>query len=433
MVIFVKSNKCLFRDAASGSRTSNSDGIGFFNPVMAFMGHNGEEDSTEVSKKPQSPKNSPAEEENHSTPTKQQTSDVDASEVSGTTKSPKQPSKAEEAPNISTVSPVSKADVSEQSMTPQTPTHPSATTPTHPSAVEENFDGSIKSPVSKGDDSSQSPTHPSTAEETHSVSIENISSVMNENQDHQDSKHSGPSDEAQPNQLGESVGNIPDGGASSPTKIDQSGDTKTGESILIGKEETSDGNALQSQPESVLASSDGIIEAGDKIDHQPDAPIEISSPQDSTDTVDKAAHVEVKVHDENTNTEKNEEESNKTEAGAASVNEQEDIVQEQPEEFRSKSIIAEHDSHLQNESVVNLTDAPAEPVEVGSPANDFRKEEKTQQSVRSTNSSILESAGSVVELEKLRREMKMMDAALQGAARQSQVSFPHALISAQAI
>jgi len=394
------------------------------------MGHNVEEDSTEVSKKPQSPKNSPAEEENHSTPTKQQTSDVDASEVSGTTKSPKQPSKAEEAHNISTESHVSKADVSEQSMTPQTPTHPSA--------VEENFDGPIKPPVSKGDDSeasesSQSPTHPSTAEETPSGSIENISSVMNENQDHQDSKHSGPSDEAQPNQLGESVGNIPDGGASSPTKIDQSGDTKTGESILIGKEETSDGNALQSQPESVLASSDGIIEAGDKIDHQPDAPIEISSPQDSTDTVDKAAHVEVKVHDENTNTEKNEEESNKTEAGAASVNEQEDIVPEQPEEFRSKSIIAEHDSHLQNESVVNLTDAPAEPVEVGSPANDFRKEEKTQQSVRSTNSSILESAGSVVELEKLRREMKMMDAALQGAARQSQVSFPHALISAQAI
>ena len=430
MVIFVKSNKCLFRDAASGSRTSNSDGIGFFNPVMAFMGHNVEEDSTEVSKKPQSPKNSPAEEENHSTPSKQQTSDVDASEVSGTTKSPKQPSKAEEAHNISTESHVSKADVSEQSMTPQTPTHPSA--------VEENFDGPIKPPVSKGDDSeasesSQSPTHPSTAEETPSGSIENISSVMNENQDHQDSKHSGPSDEAQPNQLGESGGDIPDGGASSPTKIDQSGDTKTGESILIGKEETSDGNALQSQPESVLASSDGIIEAGDKIDHQPDAPIEISSPQDSTDTVDKAAHVEVKVHDENTNTEKNEEESNKTEAGAASVNEQEDIVPEQPEEFRSKSIIAEHDSHLQNESVVNLTDAPAEPVEVGSPANDFRKEEKTQQSVRSTNSSILESAGSVVELEKLRREMKMMDAALQGAARQSQVSFPHALISALAI
>jgi len=399
-------------EEASGSRTSNSDGIGFFNPVMAFMGHNVEEDSTEVSKKPQSPKNSPAEEENHSTPSKQQTSDVDASEVSGTTKSPKQPSKAEEAHNIPTESHVSKADVSEQSMTPQTPTHPSA--------VEENFDGSIKSPVSKGDDSSQSPTHPSTAEETHSVSIENISSVMNENQDHQDSKHSGPSDEAQPNQLGESVGNIPDGGASSPTKIDQSGDTKTGESILIGKEETSDGNALQSQPESVLASSDGIIEAGDKIDHQPDAPIEISSPQDSTDTVDKAAHVEVKVHDENTNTEKNEEESNKTEAGAASVNEQEDIVQEQPEEFRSKSIIAEHDSHLQNESVVNSTDVPAEPVEVGSPAIDFRKEEKSQQSVRSTSSSTLESAGSVFELEKLRREMKMMDAALQGAARQSQ-------------
>ena len=60
---------------------------------------------------------------------------------------------------------------------------------------------------------------------------------------------------------------------------------------------------------------------------------------------------------------------------------------------------------------------------VGYPASDFRKQEKTQESARSTYSPTPESADSVIELEKLRREMKMMRAALQGAARQSQVSF----------
>ncbi|RCV16576.1 hypothetical protein SEVIR_3G151800v4 [Setaria viridis] len=401
-------------EEASGSRTSNSDRMGFFNPVMAFMGQNGEEDGTDVSEKPQSPKNSSPEEENHSTSTKQRTSEVDASEVSGTIKSPKQPSKLEEAhSSISTESPVS-----EQSMTPQTSTHPSA--------AEEKLDGSAESPISKEEDfeaseTSQSLSHPSPPEETHSGSIEDISSVMNENQDNQDRKHSGPSDEALPNQLGESAGDVPDGTASSsPTKIDQSGDTETGESIHTGQEDASDGSPSQSQPaESTLASSDDIIEAEDKIAQKSDAPKEMSSPQDGSNKVDKTTNLEVKVRDGSINTEKNKEESNKIVAGTASVVGQEENVSEQPVDFKSKSIIAEHDSHSQNESVVNSTDMPAGLVE-DSPANDFKKEEKIQESVGSTNSPTPEFAGSVAELEKLRREMKMMEAALQGAARQSQ-------------
>ncbi|CAD6271238.1 unnamed protein product [Miscanthus lutarioriparius] len=381
-------------EEASGSRTSNSDRIGFFNPVMAFMGHNGEEDGTEVSEKPQSPKNLSAEEENHSTPTKKQISEVDPSEVSGTT-SPKQPSKSEEAHSISNESPVSKADVSEQSMTPQTPTHPSV--------AEEKNDGSTEAPASKvGDaeapETSQSPGHPSTVEE---------------NQDHQDSKHSGPSDEAEPNQLRESAGDLPDGSASSlPIKIDEPGDTETGESIHTGKEDTSDGNTCQSQPaESTLASSDSITEDEDKIAQEYDAPKELSTPLENSDTVDRVTHVEVKLHDGYFNTEKSEEESNKMEVGEASVVVQEDNVMEKPEDLTSKSITAAHDSHLQNESVVSLTDVPA---------SDFTREEKIPESVRSTDSQILDSVVSVAELEKLRREMKMMEAALQGAARQSQ-------------
>ncbi|XP_066365995.1 golgin candidate 5 [Miscanthus floridulus] len=389
-------------EEASGSRTSNSDRIGFFNPVMAFMGHNGEEDGTEVSEKPESPKNLSAEEENHSTPTKKQISEVDPSEVTGTT-SPKHPSKSEEAHSISNESPVSKADVSEQSMTPQTPTHPSV--------AEGKIDGSTEAPASKvGDgeppETSQSPGHPSTVEE---------------NQDHQDSKHSGPSDEAEPNQLRESAGDLPDGSASSsPTKIDKSGDTKTGESIHTGKEDTSDGNSSQSQPaESTLASSDNITEAEDKIAQEYDAPKELSGPLENSDTVDRVTHLEVKLHDGDINTEKSEEESNKMEAGEASVVAQEDNVMEQPEDLTSKSITAAHDSHLQNESVVSSTDVPAGLGGVG-PASDFTKEEKIPESVRSTDSQILNSVVSVAELEKLRREMKMMEAALQGAARQSQ-------------
>ncbi|WVZ99577.1 hypothetical protein U9M48_044848 [Paspalum notatum var. saurae] len=402
-------------DEASGSRTSNSDRIGFFNPVMAFMGQNGEEDSTEVSEKPQSPKKLSAEEDNDSIPSKQRTSEVDSSEVSGTTESPKQPSKEEGAHN-STESPVFKADVS---VTPETPTHPSA--------VEENLDGSTESPGSKGSDpvaseTSQSSAHPSTSEEIHNDSMENISLVMKEDQDHQDSKQSVPSDEALPNQVGESLGDIPDGSkSSSPTKMDESGDTETGESFHAGKEDISDGNASQSQPsEPMRTSLDDITKAEDKIAQESDAPNEIGRPHESSDMVDKATHHEVRVDDDNINTEKNEEDGNKTEAGVSPVVLQEDNVLEHPEDLRSKSIIAEHDSNSQNESVVNSTDIPAGLGEVGFPANDFRKEEKIQESVRSTNSQTLDSVGSVAELEKLRREMKMMEAALQGAARQSQ-------------
>lgn len=382
---------------------------------MAFMGHNGEEDGTEVSEKPHSPKNLSAEEENHSAPTKKQISEVDPSEVSGTT-SPKQPSKSEEAHSISNESPVSKADVSEQSMTPQTPTHPSV--------AEEKIDGSTEAPASKvGDaeapETSQSPGHPSTVEE---------------NQDHQDSKHSGPSDEAEPNQLRESAGDLPDGSASSsPIKIDKSGDTETGESIHTGKEDTSDGNTSQPQPaESMLVSSDNITEAEDEIAQEYDAPKELSTPLENSDTVDRVTHLEVKLHDGDINTEKSEEESNKMEAGEASVVVLEDNVMEKPEDLTSKSITAVHDSHLQNESVVSSTDVPAGLGGAG-PASDFTREEKIPESVRSTDSQILDSVVSVAELEKLRREMKMMEAALQGAARQSQVSFPHAQISVVAI
>lgn len=404
---------------ASGSRTSNSDRIGFFNPVMAFMGQNGEEESTEVSEKPQSPKNLSAEEENDSTPSILQTSEVDASVLSGTTKSPEQPLKSEGVHEIPTESPVSKADVSEQSMTPETPMHPSA--------AEEKLDDSTESPASKGGESeasetSQSQTHPSTVEEIHTGSIENISSVMKENHDHQDSKHSGPSDEALTDPIGESAGDIPGGStSSSPARIDLSDDTETGESIHTGKDDPSDGNVSQSQSaEPMLASSDNLTEAEDKIAQESDAPKEISTPREISDMVDNATHQEVKVHHENTNTEKNEEESNKTEAGVASVVVLEDSLPEQPEDFRSKSIIAEQESNSQNESVANSTDIPAGLGEVGPPVNEFGKEEKIQESIRSTNSQTLDSVGSVVELERLRREMKMMEAALQGAARQSQ-------------
>ncbi|XP_062180387.1 golgin candidate 5-like [Phragmites australis] len=406
-------------EEASGSRTSNSDRIGFFNPVMAFMGHNGEEDGTEVSEKPQSPKHSSAADENHGTPTKKPTSEVDASEVSQTAQSPKQSSKLEETQRISTESAVSKADVSEQPMTPQTPTHPSA--------AEEKFDGSTESPTPKGDacevsEPSQSPTHPSTAEENHSGSIETVSSIRKENQDHQDSEHSGPNDEALPSQLGDSGGDTPDGRASSlPTTLDQSSDMETVESIYTGKEDTADGNGSQSQPaDSMLDNSNDVNEAEGKIVQESDVQKEISTPQESSDTVDKLTHLEVTVHDDNTNTAENEDESNQTEAGVASVVGQDDNAKEQLEDLRSKSIISEHDSNSQNELVITSADMPAGPVEVGSPAKSLRKDENMQESVKNTSSLTLESVGSVFELDKLRREIKMMEAALQGAARQSQ-------------
>ncbi|AQK40368.1 OSJNBb0028M18.1-like protein [Zea mays] len=170
---------------ASKSQTSNSDRIGFFIPVMSFMGHNGEEGI-------------------NSTPTKGHISEVDPSEVSGTT-SPKLPSNSEEV-----------------------------------HVAEEKLDSSTETPASKVGDAessevSQSTGHPSTVEDI---------------QVHQVSKHPGPSDEVEPNQLRGSVGDLPEGSASSATtKIHQSGDTETRESIhtRMGLEDTSDRNILQAQ------------------------------------------------------------------------------------------------------------------------------------------------------------------------------------------
>lgn len=376
---------------------------------MAFMGQNGEENSTEVSEKQQLPIHSSAEEENHRVTTEPATSEADASEVSVTTQSPKQLPKLEENVSSSTELPVSKVDVPDQSVTPQAPTHPSA--------LEENNGGSTESPTSKGatsevSETPQSPIHPSIAEENSSGSIETSNSVERENQGHEGNEYSDPNDEALPSQLGVSGRDIPGGGTSSPNKLDQSSVIGAEESIHDGKDDT---NGNQSQPaDSTVASSDDVNE-GNKIGQEFDAQKEIISPHESNVIDDKASHVEVKLHDDAA---ENEEENSQTEAHAVSVVENVDNTVLQLENPTSKSITMDDDSDSQNELAPASVHVPVGLVEVGSHANDLRKEEKIHDSVTTINSR--ESVGSVVELEKLRREMKMMDAALQGAARQSQ-------------
>ncbi|EEC79687.1 hypothetical protein EE612_031124 [Oryza sativa] len=396
-------------EEGSGSHASNSDRIGFFNPVMAFMGNNGEEDSAEASEKQQPPKSTTAE-QSQSASTEAPTSKVDASEESESTQSPK-PSEQGETLISSTEPPVSKAEVSEQLATPKTPKSLSAT--------EEKPSHSTESPTYKGDsEAPQSPTDPSTAEEN-SGSTETGNTIETGNQDHQETKYSGPNDEAPQSQIGESDRGIPDGTKpSSPTELDQSGNTGTTEYLHAGTENIDDKNAIQSQPlDSILASSDDVNEAV-KIVKGADDRNEISSSHENTDTVDQASHVEVIEHDEHTNAAENDEEANRTEAQVATVVEREENTMVQLEDLSSMSIIVSNDSNSQNESVPTSADVPVGLVEVGSNSNDLRKEENIQGSV--TTSNHLESVGAVAELEKLRREMKMMEAALQGAARQSQ-------------
>ncbi|VAH22741.1 unnamed protein product [Triticum turgidum subsp. durum] len=403
-------------DEGSGSRTSNSDGIGFFNPVMAFMGHNGEESSTEVSEKQLSPKHSPALEENHRVTTEPPTSDADASEVPVTTQSPKQPSELQENVSSSAESHVSKADGSEQSVAPQSPTRSSA--------AEDKHDGSTEVPASEGgtsevSETAQSSTYPSVAEETYSGSVETSNLVEKETQGHQDTEYSDTNEEALLSQPGGSVRDIPDDSMSSPNKLDQSSVMGTEESVDAGNEVTDDGNTSRSQSaDSMVASSDDVNETKVNIVQEGDVQKETISPPESSDIADKASHGEVKVHDGETNTAQNGEENDQTEAHAVSAVENEDNATAKLENVSSKSIIVDNDSDLQNELVPAVAYNPVGPVEVDSHANDSRKEEKIQDSVTTTNS--LESVGSVVELEKLKRDMKMMEAALQGAARQSQ-------------
>ncbi|KAL5202841.1 hypothetical protein ABZP36_013793 [Zizania latifolia] len=401
-------------EEGSGSRTSNSDRIGFFNPVMAFMGHNGEEDSAEVSEKQQSPKNTSTAEQNQSTSTERPISKADASEELGSSQSPKQPSEQEETPSGSTESPVSKAEVSEQPATPKTTPLP---------AAEEKHSGSAQSPTYNGDTSEvsetpQSSPHPSITEENCGSTETNITTEK-KNLDHQDTKYYGANDEALQSQLGESERDIPDGRKpSSPTELDRSGNTEAAEYLHAGREDSDDGSVMQSQPaDSILTSSDDVNEDM-TIVQGPDVLNEISSLQENIDTVDEASHVEVKVCDEKPNASKNEEGTNQTEAQAAPVVEREDNTMVHLEDLSSKSIIVNNDSNLQNESMPASTHVLVGLAEAGSYLNDSNKEENIQGSVTTRNH--LESVGSVIELEKLRREMKMMEAALQGAARQSQ-------------
>ncbi|KAF0928294.1 hypothetical protein E2562_039405 [Oryza meyeriana var. granulata] len=400
-------------EEGSGSRTSNSDRIGFFNPVMAFMGHNGE-DSAEASEKQQSPESTSIVEQNQNASTEPPTSKADASEESGSTQSPKQPSEQEDTLTSSTESPVSKAEVAEQPTTPKTPTPFSA--------AEEKHSGSTESPTYKGDASEvsetpQSPKLPLTKEEN-CGSTETGNNPEKENQDHQETKYSGPNDEALQSQLGESDREIPDGRKPSHTELDQLGNTETAEYLHSGTEDTDDGNTVQSQPaDSILATSDDVNEAV-KIVQGPNGQNEISSPQENSDTADQASHLGVKEHGENANDAENEEEANQTEEQAASVIEREDNTTVQSEDLSSKSIIMNNDSNMQNEPMPTSADVPVGLVEGGSNSNDLTKEENIQVSV--TTSNHLESVGSIAELEKLRCEMKMMEAALQGAARQSQ-------------
>ncbi|KAK1698865.1 hypothetical protein QYE76_015562 [Lolium multiflorum] len=404
-------------DEGSGSRTSNSDGMGFFNPVMAFMGQNGEESSTEVSEKQQLPQHSTAVEENHKVTTKPATSEADASEVPPViTQAPKEPSELEENVSSSTVPPVSMADVSDQSVRPQSPTRSSA--------AEENHDGSTESPTSKRDTSEvsetqKSPTRPSIVEETLVGSIETSNSIEKESQGHQDTENSDLNDEALPSQPDASIRDIRGDITSSPNKLDQSSDMRTEESIHAGEENTDDGKPSLLQPaDSMVSSSDDVNEAEVKIGQELDIQKEIISPQENSDIIEKASHGEVKVHDGETNTAKNGEGNDQTEAHAVSVVGNEDTTMTQLENVSSKSIIVDNDPDMQNELLPASAHVPVGPLEVGSHANDLRKEEKIQDSVTAINS--LESVGSVVELEKLKRDMKMMEAALQGAARQSQ-------------
>ncbi|XP_006654775.1 golgin candidate 5 [Oryza brachyantha] len=395
-------------EEGSGSHTSNSDRIGFFNPVMAFMGNNGE-DSTETSEKQQPPKSTPTAEQNQSASAGPPTSRADASEESGSTQSPKQPSEHEETLISSTESPVSKAEVSEQPTTLKTSTPLSAT--------EEKPTGSTESPT-RVSETPQSPTNLSTVEEN-GGSTEAGNTIETENQDHQEAKYSGPNDEALESQLEQFERDISDGTKpSSHTELDQSGNMGAVEYLHSGIGDTDDGNAIQSQPvESIIANSDDVNEAVKIVQGHNDQN-EISSLQESSDSIDQASQVEVKERDESTNGAENEEEANQTEAQAATIVEREDNTLVQLEDLSSKSITVKNDANSQNESVPTSADVPVVPVEVGSTSNDLRKEDNIQGLV--TTSNHLESAGSIAELEKLRREMKMMEAALQGAARQSQ-------------
>nr|XP_010924582.1 golgin candidate 5 isoform X2 [Elaeis guineensis] len=91
---------------------------------------------------------------------------------------------------------------------------------------------------------------------------------------------------------------------------------------------------------------------------------------------------------------------------------------EQSDDHILNSISSEQDLAVPTDSVFHHTDASNESVEMCLQGNDLEPDEKKQSS--STTLNLPDMTDPFVEVEKVKKEMKMMEAALQGAARQAQ-------------
>ncbi|XP_008789324.2 golgin candidate 5 isoform X2 [Phoenix dactylifera] len=95
-----------------------------------------------------------------------------------------------------------------------------------------------------------------------------------------------------------------------------------------------------------------------------------------------------------------------------------ETAEEQSEDHIPNSISSEQDPAVTPESISHDTDASSESVEMSFQGKDLETDEKKQSS--STTVNVPGSTDPLVETEKVKKEMKMMEAALQGAARQAQ-------------
>ncbi|XP_073108900.1 golgin candidate 5 isoform X2 [Elaeis guineensis] len=95
-----------------------------------------------------------------------------------------------------------------------------------------------------------------------------------------------------------------------------------------------------------------------------------------------------------------------------------ETADERSEDPIPNSISFERDPAVTTESISHDTDISNESAEMGLQGKDLEADEKKQSS--STTVNIPVSTDSLVEVEKVKKEMKMMEAALQGAARQAQ-------------
>lgn len=390
--------------SASGLWPSSTERKTLFDPVMSFMGQKNEDDTVESSQKAESSK-SPPEVEKSSV------------EPESPPKADKLSVEAESPPKVeqSSVEPESPPEVKKSSVEPESPQHPYA--------VEEKIGVSETLPHSATEqtDAEENEVAEEEKDENHAESAEETKTLISEPEKSESESHLVPVEAPEP-----TIKNA-------------------ASSDFVGSQE--ENKISEVGPSDISESAQGKLGAVDVGDVEE---VSAAQPSESHDNVDVHENVDdQKAHKENDN-------EIATQAGdiveMVSSIEPEELTDSLPGNVTEPSAIhsvttevtdstggsstnqlpsvytSNEASDVSSESVFKQRGTIIEEPEIGHRVDDneanyneqrLSSGEKSDSSVAGAN--VSDASNAFLELEKMKKEMKMMEAALQGAARQAQV------------